>query len=144
VSDDEQRSEPAETSQDAGDQLLASFVRIANRSGVELGITLWVRGTIVTGILVPMGKYLEEVAANFDPVEGAAPFADFFRRLKEHSDEQQSRADDDGLPVAHIHLRDSRTYAPGADRPIPTRSGVPWRGRLDSVDGFTFGTLSQE
>jgi hypothetical protein len=45
---------------------------------------------------------------------------------------------DDRPPPAFIHLVEARVMTPGGGMP---GEGMPWRGRLTSVDGWTFGTL---
>jgi len=57
--------------------------------------------------------------------------------------EKPEDAPDDWQPprVAYIHLRDARYFAPGQS-PVPTNTGVLWRGKLTEVDGFSIGTMS--
>ncbi len=45
---------------------------------------------------------------------------------------------EDPSSTAFLHLRNARTLGPQG--PTPT-DGTLWRGRLSSVDGFTFGEL---
>lgn len=50
-------------------------------------------------------------------------------------------AEDDEPERVFIHLADAKYFSPGQG-PIPTDGpGVYWRGKLESVHGFSFGKL---
>jgi hypothetical protein len=44
-------------------------------------------------------------------------------------------------PPHFLHLRDARIFQPDG-QPFPLQEGSWWRGRLETVDGFMLGTLT--
>ena len=124
------------------DVLVQLLVQTANAGGLKAGVTLWVGGLIVSGELVGMADYIEGVARELENTgDGGKTLADVYRKLGESW--LSNLKDDDAPPPQLIHLSNAKTYAPGGTA-IPTSRGVWWRGRLNSVDGWCFGELSQE
>jgi len=98
---------------------------------VSEGITLCVKGMLISGIIISRKEFLrshpvvDEIGESIDRLqnEGKIP--------------KPSEND----PICFIHLKNARVFAPGAP-PIPTdKNGTYWRGRLDSIDGFFLGRL---
>jgi hypothetical protein len=135
----EPEATPEATIDDA-DWLLALFVRIANASKGNFGLTLWTSGAIVSGTLVGVAEYLDGVASDFDEATGAEVLGAPFRELSKDARQQLEAEEAESIPVAFIHLKDARTYSPGGE-PIPANRGVWWRARLESVDAWCFGEL---
>ena len=143
------------------DWFLQSLVAIANRSGFEIGITLNVGGSIISGILVGGAKYFDGVAEEWRigylQSGGKSEDADFwkstiseFSKIYKESIEKQEQAAREGtqpesspgeLYPEYIHLKDAQMHYSGQD-PIPANRGIWWRGRLQAVDGFSLGSLT--
>jgi hypothetical protein len=130
------------------DPWLATFVRIANRGGGEVQVTLNVGGTLVSGKLVGAKEYFQGVINEFQKAtEGLSPqsvayWRDIGKQIAElpaAPKEEEGKEELVNLP-AFIHLMNARFFYPNA-KPIPANRGVWWRGRLDAVDGFAFGEL---
>ena len=131
----------------APDWLLGAFVTAVNAGARQVGITLWTGGLLVSGTLVGVDDYFEGVATAFDEaaVPGEESLGAMFRTLGEQArdliqaEDRESAASDTPPPdPAFIHLQNATTYSPGL-QPIPTDRGVWWRGRLESVGGWSFG-----
>jgi hypothetical protein len=134
--------------------LLISF--LANKLNAEFGITLMVRGTVLTGTLVSERAYLTEVSDLFkslahqaigepsgdimDALEEAFDFAD----MAEDADPEEADDDSEALfpPIRFLHLRDPYILYPGAamsfsESPLPIL-----RLRLTEVDGWLPGRVN--
>jgi hypothetical protein len=130
----------------APDNVFAMLVHVANTSDVEMGVTLHVGGLIVTGRLISGATYWRESAQKLresgqGPRELIEPMAEGMEKVAEaYSDAYAADAadPDDHAATAFLHLRDAHTLVPQG--PTPT-AGALWRGRLASVDGFSFGEL---
>jgi hypothetical protein len=133
-----------EAPEDDGDWLLAIFVRAANR-GASVSVTLSVGGSIVSGMLVGAAEYLEGLGAEFEAtdMDDKDKMGDMFREMAVQAREEWSPENDeqtDDYVVSYIHLKDAR-YLGGAGGYMPSNRGLWWRGRLDKVDGWSFGSL---
>jgi hypothetical protein len=114
------------------DGILLALIAVAEdeENRIEHEVTLLIGGFLVSGFVVSRNKYLQS-----HPTTGA--ISNVIERL---------RAEDPKIQVPEneaaefIHLRDAKFFVPGG-KPIPDNASVYWRGRLESVDGFTLGLL---
>jgi hypothetical protein len=123
-----------------GDDLLAMWVDIVNAerdTAVELSITLFLGGSIVTGYLVSAHSYLTAVADEMRVLDDPE-ISDAFRKLAE--DATPSEDADDPPAARHVHLRDARIFLQGGQM-IPSNRGVAFRARIEAVDGWIHGRL---
>lgn len=129
------------------DLLLSTLVGIVNQTpDATLGVTLFVHGAVVSGQIVGGAEFFEGLAEECDAAvrrdtgEEAGPdtLAGYFRDCgrRWYGDE----ADLDAMAITYIHLRDARVIQSNLSQ-VPT-PGTWWRGRLTSVDGWIFGSLS--
>lgn len=138
------------------DGILVGLVYTANKfPGTEFGVTLYVNGLIVSGILISLTTYLElvpEMIRRSAPGNAAGEvWARLFDMLRGEDDPAQesvsasegqgseAEASEVGFP-ALIHLRDARIWAPNGAHDL---APAIWRGRLDHVSGWALGTLGQ-
>jgi hypothetical protein len=126
----------------APDPLLAILVEAANKFDADIGLTLYVSGTVVSGILVS-GKRFFELMADWLTAEGAQGLADSLARpIAELFSRPDTESADEGEAEVsfsdYIHLRAARVFTSGNDTPLPETF---WRGRLSHVSGWSFGTL---
>ncbi|MUO27454.1 MULTISPECIES: gas vesicle accessory protein GvpU [Rhizobium/Agrobacterium group] len=142
----EQRVQPVEII-DATDWFLRTTIENIVSHGIEIGVTLTVKGVIVSGMLVGGKKYFEELS-KLMKISSQAPndISDFLGNAwKEYTAiyEQPEGASEDWqpAPIGYVHLMNARFYAPG-QAPLPENQGVLWRGKLSSVDGFIIGNFS--
>ena len=125
--------------------LVKSF---GNMPGTEIGITLHVSGEIVSGLMIPLTDYLDEMAAlvrdNGSPESAAARggLAEVFSLAAAESrpaaDADLAELIDTAPEPAFIHLRQATVHAPGSDAVLPA---TLWRGRLDHVSGWSLGNF---
>lgn len=130
------------------DFLLALLVRIVNDDPSQVtGVTLTVRGAVISGTLASGAEYLEAMAEAVDeavrhdtsdepkPGSLATYYRDCAKRF--YGDD----VDGDDMTLTFVHLRDAQVYQAGWGHAIPT-PGTWWRGRLTSVDGWMLGRLT--
>jgi len=122
------------------DYILNLLISISDND-TPVPITLNVSGLLITGEIIGEVAYRKEVM--FGQLEAGLQAA--VTKLKESGEwvEPEDKPDDPD-DVEFIHLRNAKFFAPGQP-PIPTQGdGTLWRGRLDAVDGYVFGTLAQQ
>lgn len=131
----------------ANDWFLQSTIENIVSHGVYIGVTLTVKGIIVSGMLISGKKYFEELskdmkAASRQEDDMSDTLAKSWQQYTAIYEKPEGASDDwQPLPVGYIHLLNARFYAPGQS-PIPTNQGILWRGKLSSVDGFSIGSFS--
>ena len=128
------------------DFLLAVFVRLANDSNVSVGITLVVKGALVSGETISGSRYFEELGKQLGAASGISEedMADIWRPVVDNlysKTEPDEGADADaGHNPGFIHLKNVRIFQAATSLPT-SQEGVLWRGRLTEVDGFILGQL---
>ncbi len=117
------------------DSILEYFVVIANQKEFALDITLNVKGAIVTGTLISAKEYFRLLSETFEDGD------DIAQRI---SEKLQIAGEDDGNKNSgganFIHLKDAIIYC-GDRIPTPSKGSILWRGELNDIDGFLFGTI---
>lgn len=128
------------------DWFLQFLVNVANRSSMEVGITLQVSGMLVSGSLVSGKEYFEGFGTIFSSAFSDPELAASIKKSVSSQGDIYADDDDEGgdqsLPQ-FIHLKNARFFNT-AGRPIPGNCGVWWRGRICEVGGFSLGSLKQE
>ena len=120
------------------DWQLQHLVDLANSKGLEAGLTLTVKGTIITGTLIGGGKYFELFAELIGAgwpgtaEEKEAIRSAFAQPAKLYEEPEQ-------LLTSYIHLKNAKIVY--SSNFVPS-SGMLWRGRLDEISGFSLGLLS--
>lgn len=117
------------------DYVLISLVDFCNNSTFEVGITLFMGGSIITGIMVSGKNYTDSVASLMDKAGGNA-LAEWFRNFGEETFGPESKISED-IPTM-IHLKEATIY----DGTVTHKLGW-WRGRIKSVDGHSMGIMSR-
>ncbi|MEG4496643.1 gas vesicle accessory protein GvpU [Microcoleus sp. F10-C6] len=131
------------------DLLLMSLVELAEEFSEKLSVTLFVQGSIITGLLIGEKPYLEALndelnATTSGSAEGKEAFKAFlapFHTLSKNSSdnqEEQSQLKD----IEFIHLKNAK-FCNGSSL-TPQNKGVYWRGLLSRIDGFFLGNLSSD
>ncbi len=132
------------------DPELVRLVQFINAvDGAEAGLTLHVKGCVVSGVLISVAQYFRMLVEEFTEPdrpgaqsnpEVAASLAKFYRPALEKVERglEESRAGE-ALPELprHIHFRHAQTLVGGQ---APMTMSL-WRGRLAEVDGWSFGSL---
>ena len=129
------------------DWFLQSLVMMANGPNVIIGVTLLVKGALVSGQIVGGAEYFKKlgkqfgIAVGMPEEEGAALFKSIIDKIYTKPEpEDEAEGDDDPSP-GFIHLKNARVFQGTAL--VPTgQADVLWRGKLAEVDGFILGELS--
>ena len=120
------------------DGFLYALATTVVENGFSFGITLNVKGTIISGDLITSNQYFKEISKETADVENGKLLGEVLsqinRIVEEATTEQQERSS------KFIHLKNARFFS--ASNSIPSNKGIYWRGRLSEIDGFTLGLLS--
>lgn len=130
-----------------GDWLLRNIMGTVVGLGVEIGVTLTVGGSVISGIAINGEKYMDLFA---DGITNGASEGEVRHSIGEglrawkQIYQKPDAAGDDWKPshIGYVHLKDAQFYIPGQEG-MP-RNGLLWRGRLDSIDGFSLGNFSTD
>ena len=129
------------------DPMLKAIAAVPERSALELGVTLNVKGLIITGFVISQKTYFDTLITGLGEVsqdsEVKSSLQHFLGELKDKlvpaNPSASSKPDQPVLPE-FIHLRSVKIY-PSEGRGMPTYGDALWRGQLDAVDGFTLGEM---
>lgn len=126
-----------------GDYLLEHLVHLVDETGLEIGITLFVGGILVSGLLVDGQKYLDGNARRFleanGPDEAKRTLIDFMQKTDRGQPPGTDGGDEVTSQTGYVHLRAARVMESGSG----SNEGIWWRGRIDRVDAFHFGVLRE-
>jgi hypothetical protein len=135
---DQPNDEPTTIVDRTSDDVLRVLARLAQESGVEMGITLAVGGGVVSGVLIAREKWLDKyvLAYSASSEEGQA----VARRLRE-AFSQNDLIESEATPFSYhyLHLQDAQVVHGSTG--LPADRGGFWRVRLDAVTGWSPGTL---
>ncbi|KMJ57214.1 hypothetical protein AB685_17570 [Bacillus sp. LL01] len=124
------------------DAVLQMLLDLTDKDGVEIGLTLNMNGTVVAGTLIGPHTYYEGIIMSADHVENSTlshvlhkKFTDLKEAyISEKQEEEEKKKQD--MIATFIHLKDA-VYISGNTQ-APFTSHAWWRGRIDSIDGFSF------
>lgn len=148
----ENRAEETASETDA-DTLLQNLVMIVNdvhskvkEGSIEIGITLYVGGLIITGNMVSSTAYFQGLAQGMAVADAPETIRNAFQGLFEELSDLPQPSDEEltsekNKPPKYVHLKNAKSFLANGSM-LPARNGVWWRGRLSEVDGFAFGTYS--
>ncbi len=123
------------------DWFLQNLSNLSNSPGVEFGITLNVSGQTISGTVIGGKKYFKLFAENFSsawPHENKDTIKKVF---EENAEIYELKTDEELLPpTQYIHLMDARVYHQNGS--TPSNEGVLWRGKINSICGYSLGKLS--
>jgi hypothetical protein len=125
------------------DPMLQALAEVAERSTLELGVTLNVKGLIITGFIISQSTYFDALIEGLNNVKQdhtvKESLLEFLSGLK---DKLASPTDEQNLQKYpnFIHLRNVKIY-PSEGRGMPTYGDALWRGLIESVDGFALGEM---
>lgn len=141
--------------------LLKIFAGIINPSETsEIDITLNVHGTIVSGKMIGMKRYYDEIgkvfidaiidrsSENTSPAEvtsseNTSPAKEIFKMLfSEIEALSQKELEGGEFEFNHIFMRNVKIYNGG--QIIPITGTTYWVGKIQSVDGFLLGMMHPE
>lgn len=122
------------------DWLLESIVELA-AIGLEVGMTLSIRGLLVSGVVISPKTYLAESASEVRSSILSKPgemLGDFFER---HAHDKLANSPDGyRAPSSYVHMRNPIFIAPNGNTSTVRES--LWRWKLSEVDGFSLSQIS--
>ncbi len=110
--------------------LLSLIISAEADPPMEQDVTLLVGGFLVSGFVISYDKYVQHH-------ETIATIESAIQKVKAENPEPTEKT------TNFIHLRDAKYYTPGG-APIPGNTGVFVRLSLESIRGFTLGSLVAE
>lgn len=129
---------------DDQDWLLTQLVQWAEL-GLKTGVTLFVNGNVVSGMLSSEGDYIRRLREGFaeglDATPSAEPIDTALASILEAV--EAPRHEEGPIPYPrYAHLTEAQVFAPGSD-PLPTNQAIALRTKLSSVDSFSLGKMSK-
>ncbi len=122
-----------------GDMLLRLFAKMAQETKIEMGITLTVRGLVVSGLLVGRDRWLDHFTELISQAgEVASGIGTGLQEAYRQSDLQRSSGDD--VEYGYLHLLNAK-YFLGGQETVPGSGSVIWRGRISEVSGWSIGSV---
>ena len=133
---------PATDSAPSKDWFLQFLVNLANKNRFELDITLTVGGTLISGTLVGVRQYFDDLstyfASPFGSEKNSGVIAETFKKIGDQCT-CVSPSEKTETP-SYIHLKNA-TFGHVQGEQISSNAGTWWRGRISEVQGFTPGKL---
>jgi len=126
------------------DWFLQFLVNLANKNRFELDITLTVSGILISGTLVGVRQYFDDLSAYFaGPFSfgsGSEEIQETFKKIGEQctcvSSSEQTET------PSYIHLKNA-IFSDAKGKRLSGDGGIWWRGRLSEVQGFSPGKIDQ-
>lgn len=143
MNDSPERVEATYELPDDQDWLLTQLVQWAEL-GLSTGVTLFVGGSVVSGILTGEDAYISKLREGFAEGLAGSPSAEpIDRALASMLEAVKSPPQDEGsIPYPrYAHLRDAQVFAPGSG-PMPSNEAISLRIKLGSVDSFSLGIMA--
>lgn len=122
------------------DPVLEVLVEAIDQQGGQAGLdlTLTTNGCLITGTVVGHIVWFRMQAALL--AESKNPIGDVMSQIADQLAEEYHPTDDDTSDSpSFIHLVDAVHFV--GDTQLPNDQRAFWRGRLDSIDGWTLGRL---
>lgn len=131
--------------QQIDDGVLIKLLSLVNEDelGIELEITLTVKGTHISGILVNPLTYFDGALQSIEHIDDKTLMkilTNQFEKLKEDYLKEKEDADEEFLPN-FIHLKNA-IFCTANGQHIQTNNLAWWRGKISSIDGFSLGYMN--
>ena len=126
------------------DWFLQLLVNLANKNSFELDITLTVGGMLISGTLVSVRQYFNDLGAYFaSPFEATVKSEELKMTFKTLGDQCACVTPSEQTETpSYIHLKNAR-FHDASGRLTSGSVGGWWRGRLSEVQGFSPGALAE-
>ena len=129
------------------DAVILMFLNLAEENGIEIPITLSVSGAVISGTLINASTYYAEITESSKLPNTTISkimyknFNDLKEAYAKQKQEKQEKADKEAEEnvLTFIHLKDVKYLGTGVQP--PSSSSNWWRGRISSIDGFSFNSL---
>jgi hypothetical protein len=129
------------------DGILQLLSYLSNSGYYGFGITLFVGGMLISGNVISNKEFRQNltdtIRGNFEKnSDDEKAFIENYLQYIAPQDEEKENLTQP-IETRYIHLRNAKIFNAG-NKPIPFVDGFIWRGRLESIDGFSFGRLAYE
>jgi hypothetical protein len=126
------------------DAVLLMFLNLAQENGIEIPITLSVSGAVISGTLINASTYYAEITESSklpNTTISKIMYKNFSDLKEAYEKQKQEEVDKDAEEnsLTFIHLKDVKYLSTGVQP--PSSSSNWWRGRISSIDGFSFDPL---
>ncbi|WP_226527714.1 gas vesicle accessory protein GvpU [Metabacillus niabensis] len=136
-----------QTQMSTNDAIMLMFLDLVEQDGIEVDITLSVNGSIVSGTLIGATAYYEgvtEASKNFEDSTMSKIISKKFHDLKEeYAKQKQQEAEKESKEKENsftfIHLKNAKYVT--NQHEITHTNGTWWRGKIASIDGFSFSSF---
>lgn len=125
------------------DAIVMMFLTLVEEDGLELPITLNVNGAVISGTLVGATAYYEGVTKSSEELKDSTMSKIISKKLNDlkeaytkQKQEDKEKEESENSPT-FIHLKNAK-YLGVHGQSVSPSSGSWWRGRISSVDGFSF------
>ncbi|MCM3651023.1 gas vesicle accessory protein GvpU [Metabacillus litoralis] len=126
------------------DAVILMFLNLVEENGIEIPITLSVSGAVISGTLINASTYYAEITESSklpNTTISKIMYKNFSDLKEAYAKQKQEEADKEAKKnsLTFIHLKDVKYLSTGV-QPTPSSSNW-WRGRISSIDGFSFDSL---
>lgn len=129
------------------DAVLIMFLSLVEDDGIEVNVTLNIQGALVSGILVGSSAYYDGITESSRQLRDdtmskiiTKRFSDLKEAYLKEKQEQGDKKEEQDLSVTYIHLKDAKYHHNSANSHMTT-SVAWWRGKISSIDAYSFDTL---
>lgn len=134
------------------DWLLEILVTMAN-SGLSIPVTLFVKGSVVTGDLISLKDYFSGIGKQFGAGAESNEASTFSHKMETMFEDlgvqlmAQNIQPSDANPadreeVFYLHIRNAR-FLSGDGQFVPNNhEGILWRGKISEIDGWILGSAT--
>jgi hypothetical protein len=126
------------------DALLGHLVRLANEDSMAVGVTLTVKGVIISGLLIGYERYYDGIINNMRQTRGKKGVSEtqsidkFMERINQARNMTRSQKADE---ITFVHLEKAVLYNNLSKSMFSPNF---WRVKLDSIDSFMIGTPEEQ
>ena len=118
-----------------------NLVELVNIASLEISITLFVQGAIITGMLIGEKPYFEALnnelkSTGFVPDEAINTFIQKFNFSSTNSSDNLEEQDQP-INREFIHIKNANFFSSSSF--VSATRELYWRGRLSRIDGFFLG-----
>ena len=137
------QNEVKETEPLSNDLYLEMFVQMANNVDMEMSITLFVGGQLISGKLIGHAKYLELVSQGFKNISSTNDFnpgeiiSKEFEKMRNEEIKTRAEREKEDYSPNYIHLENACIRNPNGQN--YNIQGMPFRLKFKDVTGFIFG-----
>ncbi len=140
----------AEKQPGTDDAVVLMFLTLVEEDGIEVDVTLNVRGAIISGTLIGPTAYYEGITESSKHLHDdtmskiiSKKFADLkdaYSQQKQQNQGEGKKEEKESTPPSYIHLKNAK-YLNVNGQMTANSSGNWWRGKLESLDGISFNSL---